>query len=102
MARELAKLGYTVIAAREETDENPKTKMPYPGHLATVSPLPMRTKNLPSSNANETMISNVGREDLQGVVTAEKAFVGKTPIYYYDPNQNFAAYDPSGVAKVKE
>jgi hypothetical protein len=93
-AQALANAGYTVIAAWENTakDENGNTLR---GHLATVCPNSLFNTTI--SNNIEPKISNVGENN--GIMSVSGAFgVGKTPQYYYDPNQTFV-FDTSNILK---
>jgi RHS repeat-associated protein len=102
-AQELADRGYTVIAAWE----NPSGQS---GHLATVAPnislsinsyfpgIP-NVVNYPDNYI--PLLSNVGANN--GIMPTNEAFrKNTTPIYYYDPNQQFDNFDSSDVAKRKE
>jgi len=75
-ARELLKLGYTVVAAAEDSPR---------GHLAAARPDP---------EAAGLVLSNVGRE--MGVLDVADSFGATDGVeYYYDPRQDLSFFDSS-------
>ena len=78
-AQTLANQGYTVVAARENTNGGS-------GHIATVRP------GNDFDEANGPMLNNIGAEERTGIIRTNRAFVGNGYVngdvhFYYDSNQ---------------
>jgi hypothetical protein len=91
-AQALANQGYTVIAAYYNTNKN-KDGTLQSGHLMTVSP------NYSGNNNNDLFVSHVGAKENR---IDNASNIPGTYSYYYDPNQRFDKFDPSGVAQRQE
>lgn len=78
-AQTLANQGYTVVAARENTNGGS-------GHIATVRP------GNDFDEANGPMLNNIGAEERTGIIRTNRAFVGNGYVngdvhFYYDSNK---------------